>query len=426
MKKLIIIFTVALFNLSGSAQQLTNIYKKGTVKLIPDKEYASNNDWNKIFQTYYDTLYGKPMGNRKSLKLMPDGSVVVNHTYRNFYTKFSPDGKFEKEFGILSSKGVRLKKIKSIEGVINNNAFFTDLDNMGNMICFNFDGHYIKTLKLDYKSKQIIPLPNGKIAVAGWAIWSDRFRKFVAIVDYETNKQQIIWDHFTPSCGKNSKSKLFNYSYFFEKGGGFSVNTMPYTKSTGACSTPKIAFAKNHIIIARPSTGEILAYDLNGNFKSKDKIEWGKNSMSVEEQKEIQRKAIKKYKNINFSKLPEVEPSNELKQAYKKIVAEMEADLEKITEPIPIPYFSNMIKDSDDNLLFFEFPKEEGSNKFNVWIYENTGKFLCQSSFVCDEYDLKINPSKMVFHNGYIYGLQLLKEAKGVPLRLVRFKLTNE
>jgi hypothetical protein len=67
----------------------------------------------------------------------------------------------------------------------------------------------------------------------------------------------------------------------------------------------------------------------------------------------------------------------------------------------------------------------EGGNKFNVWVYQNGGKFVCQSSFVCNDYDLVISPSKMVFHKGYIYALQTLKNAKGNPLRLVRFKVGN-
>lgn len=103
----------------------------------------------------------------------------------------------------------------------------------------------------------------------------------------------------------------------------------------------------------------------------------------------------------------------------------MELDLTRITEPIAMPSFSTILKDSDGNLLFFEYPKEENSNKFNVWIYENGSKFVCQSSLVSDEYNLVINPSKMVFSNGYIYELQLIKKATGVPLRLVRFKVTN-
>ena len=114
-----------------------------------------------------------------------------------------------------------------------------------------------------------------------------------------------------------------------------------------------------------------------------------------------------------------------MKTARESMIKEMELDLTKISEPIPMPTFSTIIKDSDGNLLFFEYPKEENANKFNVWIYENGGKLVCQSNFVCDEYNLNINPSKMVFYNGYIYGLQLINKTTGVPLRLVRFKVTN-
>ena len=106
MKKLTFALLFAFFVMSVSAQKLIDVYKKGIVKLLPDAEYAQGNNWDKVFETYSDTLYGKPMGNRKSLHLMPDGSVVVNHAYRNYYTKFSPNGSFEKEFGVKNNGGL--------------------------------------------------------------------------------------------------------------------------------------------------------------------------------------------------------------------------------------------------------------------------------------------------------------------------------
>jgi len=425
MKKLLFSIMVAAFAMSVSSQELIDLYKKAAIRLIPDEEYAIKTNWDEVFRTYYDTLYGRPMGNRKSLRIMPDGSVVVNHAYRNYYTKFTPDGEFEEEFGIKNRNGQRFEKIKSIEGVIDNNKFFTALDNMGNMICFDFDGNYVKTLKLDYMARQMVPLPNNKIAVSGWVIWRTKFREFVAIVDYETNDQKIIWDHFTERTGISEQRKLFNYSYAFEERGAFSCTTMPFSKMTGMSSPPQIACLEDRLIIAIPATGEILVYDLEGNLKSNKKIEWGRNYISVEEQREIQQNAIKRYKSIKEPKFASWVSPEENKKALESIIMQMEADLNKISEPLPIPVFSTIIKDSDDNLLFFEYPEEENANRFNVWIYENNGKFICQSSFVSDEYNLEINPSKMVFHNGYIYSLQLHKEANGVPLRLVRFKITN-
>lgn len=417
---------IALLTISSSvpAQKLMDIYKKGTVRLVPDNSYANGNDWNKVFATYWDTLYGKPMGNRKSLLILPDGSVVVNHAYKNYFTRFSSSGKFEKEFGFKNSKGVQMKKVNNISGIINNN-FYTGLDNMGNMVCADFSGNYVKTLKLNYMTSQIITLPNNKIAVVGWVIWATKFRDFVAIVDYNTNEEKVIWEYFTERCDENKQCKLFNYSYFFKDRGGFSISTMPFSRTTGLSARPQIASVGDKLLIALPSDGKIMVYNLEGKLLTTSKINWATNYVSVEEQKEIQQRYIDKFKQNNRFFWASNISEEEITLAHQTILGQMQADMTKIKDPIPIPTFSTILKDSDGNLLFFEFPKEENNNKFNVWIYENGGKFVCQSSFVCDEYNLEINPSKMVFHKGYIYGLQHVKTATGVPLRLVRFKVSN-
>jgi hypothetical protein len=195
-----------------SAQSLLDVYKKGTVKLTPDKEYAQGNNWDKVFESYYDTLYYTPMGSRKSITLTPTGSVVVSHRYRNFYSLFDANGKFVKEFGIKDKSGKQYKKIEAIAGAMNN-TFYTELDNMGKMLVFDFDGNYKRTLTLNYSAKNIIPMNNNKIAVVGWVLWKEKTRDFVAIVDYETNEQKIIWDQFTPTSEACSgQDQLFTYS----------------------------------------------------------------------------------------------------------------------------------------------------------------------------------------------------------------------
>ena len=424
MKNLIIIILI-LFANSISAQSLSDIYKKATVKLIPDKEYAQNNDWEKVFETYYDTINGSPIENKKSIILMPNGSLIVNHTNRNFYSMFDPSGKFVKEFGINKS-GQQMKKAENISGIMNN-TFFTEVDNLGKMVCFDFDGNYVKTLTLNYSVRDMISLPDNKIAVVGWAVWTTKTRDFIAIVDYNINEQKVIWEHFTERT--NVSNSLFRYRYTFKNGGSFSITTMPYTWN----SPPLISYVKNRLIVTLPDSGEILIYNTNGTLISKDKVEWATKYLSVEDQKEILKRVIEKYKTEKI----EIDPVfligvdrnsriEEYNNAIKGIIIQMENNLNRITDPIPIPAFMTIIKDSDDNLLFFEMPEERGVNKFNVWVYNDVGKFLCQSSFVCDEYNLSITPSKMVFHNGYIYGLQKVKNADGNPLRLVRFKITYD
>jgi hypothetical protein len=203
---------------------------------------------------------------------------------------------------------------------------------------------------------------------------------------------------------------------------------MPHTGHLGLRPAPIISLLKDKLLIAIPPNGEILEYKLDGSFITKKKVNWEPGSITPAEQIEIQKKAIENYRKKVKSMESQTDKSEriiEYMEANKAMIKEMEEDLTKISEQIPLPYFSTIIKDSDGNLLFFEYPEEKGANKFNVFTYNAEGKFVCQSSFICDDYNLVINPDKLVFFNGYLYGLQELKDVEGVPMRLVRFKLEN-
>lgn len=424
MKKLFIGILIAFFALTASAQKLIDIYKSGTVRLIPDPEFAQGNNWNEVFESYSDTMYGKSVGNKKSLIIMPDGSIIVNHKYRNYYSKFSPNGKFEKEIGIRNSAGKQIKEPGPIEGIINNNTFFTKSDKMGKILCLDFNGNLKKTLTLDYSTHQMIALPNNKIAVVGWSIWANKFRDFVSIVNPENNEEEIIWDHFTSrtEIDKDSQNNKIN-NPDSKKVDILSIIGTPDLR--GISISPQIAIVGNQLIIAIQKSGEIVIYDLEKKSTSKMTLDFPKNYMSVEEQKEIQQNAIDNFKNLKIPAFVKVSDRAGFELKLKERIKAMEAGLKEITEPIALPAFSTIIQDSDGNILFFEYPKEDNMNKFNVWVLGDDNKFVCQSSFVCDEYDLQINPSKMVFYNGYIYGLQIKKGSAGTPLRLVRFKLAS-
>lgn len=418
----IAILLLVLVPVSAFAQSLLETYKSGNVKLTADPAYAQNVDWNKVFVSYYDTLYGKWKGDDKSITVLPDGSVIVSHAYKNYYTRFAANGSFVEEFGVKKPDGGNYRSLKHIQGVLSNNTLFSGLDNMGNMLSFDLKGNLKKTLKMDYAARQIIALPNDKIALVGWVLWSDKIREFVAIIDYETNEENIIWDHFSDRDFSKG-TQLFNYLYTFKGGTMISFSTMPFIKVSGMSHPPMIASVGENLIVAIPETGEIRTYDLKGSFILSQKIDWAKGYVSVEEQKEIQTKAIEKYRNMKSLQMVSWVSDQENTDALNYFIREMEKDLKAIGEPIPMPYFSNLIKDSDENLLFFEFPKEEGANVFNVWVYENNGKFVAKSSFTLEGYELEIKPSKMVYHKGYIYALLKKKDTLGNPLRLARFKI---
>ena len=397
---------IALF-LAGNinAQKLLDIYKNGPVKLIPDTEFGKANNWDEVFKTYNDIMYRTHVGERKSLIILDDGSFIVNNYYRDFFTKFNPDGKFEKEFSVVNSKGETMETPVSY-GVLN-----------------NLEGNFLKTLKLDYMARQIIPLPDKKLAVVGWVIWSDRTRDFVSIVDYETNEEKIIWDHFV----ERDDSKIIKVKVPMKNG---KENFLSYLSSGNIQSlkpNPLITVTKNNeILLCIPPTGEFISFDLNGKKLRTSKVTWVNNKRSVEEQQKLYESRLEYFKSFEkdsgYIKRIGKEGAEKIS---KSLIEQLEKEKDLFSIPKDLPYFSTIIQDSDNNILFFEYPEEEGANKFNVFTYNAEGKFVCQSSFICDDYNLVINPKKLVFHNGYLYGLQELKDVKGVPLRLVRFKLEN-
>jgi len=424
MKNLIVIISLVFCANSLYAQSLIDIYKKGTVKLIPDTEYAQGNDWRKVLPINPEDIYDDPKGDSKSLVMMPDGSVAVNHYNRNYYSVYDPAGKYKNDFYVTNSAGKKFLSNITIKGVYNN-LFFNRPESMGNMNCFDFEGRYIKTLVFKHFVNCIILLSDNKFLVTGWVDWKTKYRDFVSIIDFNTDQETIIWDDFTERPDRNEQRALYNYSYNFESGGSVGFSSMPYTYKYGLSSPLQIEIVKNKIIIAVPSTGEIFIYTIDGKLVSKEKINWGSNEISVNEQKEIQKNAIEKVRNGFKGYILAGFPQKDIDNAKKALIEQMQEDLNRITTPIQKPFFSSIIKDSDDNLLFFEIPEETGANKFNVWVYNDGGTFIGKCSFVCDEYDLSITPSKIIFHNGYIYSLQRLKNVTENPLRLVRFKLAG-
>lgn len=421
MKQFIFIIFV-ITSLNVSAQSLVNIYTKGNVKLVPDREYGKDNDWDKIFDSYNDSIGKTWVGNRMSITMIPDGSIVISHPYKNYYSKFDLNGKFIKRFEVIGNSGKPIKKIPAIQGVINN-EFFTSADNTGKVFCFDLNGNYRKTLTLNYGVISIIPLKNNKLGVTGFAVGSRKVRDFVAIVDYETNVQKIIWSRYSEgvSLVEDRRVKNTNPAYKSEIKKYPLLGISNYYNRIQA-KTPILHFLDDHLVVTFPFTGEIEIFDLSGKLLSKQNTNWEKQFISINEQKTRLQKVIDEYREKPLIENPEV-TKEQAQEARNERVNNLNHVLNKIEKPIELPAVSNILKDSDNNLLFFEIPKESGKNKFNVWVYSEEKSFVCQSTFECDEYDLVISPSKMIFYNGYIYALQTLKNVSGNPVRLVRFKL---
>lgn len=434
--RIICLSTVMFFAGEGYSQNLVEIYKKGAVKLVPETNYAQDNDWNQVFRSYYDKMYDTYIGKRKYVTVLSDGSVVVSHSYTDYYTLFDKDGNFVREFSINTGKNKKLQK--PIVGALNDKILYTKSDNMGKIHFVDLQGNVKKIVTVKYSVYDILPLPGDRLLVTGFVV-GKKSRDIVSIVDYNTGDQKVIYSYWwedgryaTSSAGEDVP---FFYRKKLENGSEIMVGyhpadaVMPIGVRQSSIRA-RIAIVKQKIVVAAPSVNQIITYDLNGVELSRMNIPFGKKEVSVEEQKEILRKQIESTKNgTDPTIVPNVSMNVESEEYNKvikpELVRKMEKDMALITEPVTLPVFTTVIKDSEDNLLFFEIPETKGGNKFNVWVYQDGGNFVCQSSFVCDDYDLVINADRMAFHNGYLYSVQDKKGAKGIPMRLVKFRLSK-
>ena len=84
-------------------------------------------------------------------------------------------------------------------------------------------------------------------------------------------------------------------------------------------------------------------------------------------------------------------------------------------------WFTMAIKGNDGQILFFGDAEAAGENTFHAYSV-GKGQNVSTGSFQCEDYDLALTKKRFVCHGGYYYGVQVLKDCKGMPLRLVRFR----
>ena len=159
MKKTILITLIlGLFVSYGTSQKLLDIYKNGPVKLIPDKTYGAKNNWESLFNLYYDTLnlIEGLKEEYKKIIVAPDGSVFMSHKNRHEIWKFGPDGSFLKSFGSKGGKAYQFPYLPSIEPVVDGKYIFTT-DANARLKFFDLEGNYYKSITLKYMTRSFQP-----------------------------------------------------------------------------------------------------------------------------------------------------------------------------------------------------------------------------------------------------------------------------
>ncbi len=372
-----------------------------TITLVADETYGIGNDWDKIFDTYYDTLNGRPNGLRKKLVVFDDGKAMVSHANKNRYSLFDANGKFLKDITLyFSEKSKKPRNLQPVEGKLGD-LYFTRANNTGDVYLFNDKGLIVKELKIKYQALEMLALDDHHIAIIGGASWGKKWRSLVSILDTKTGKEKTLCDAF-----EDMSADLKNKNYFI------------YTESRREDMKGEwqMASVDGKLIVSNPIDGLVRTYDINGNKISEKPLDWAPQILSVEEQIALQNARIKDLKD----ELPRVTDERMLPK-YNELISFYENGIQHIKEPVNMGWFTMAIKGNDGQILFFGDAEAAGENTFHAYSV-GKGQNVSTGSFQCEDYDLALTKKRFVCHGGYYYGVQVLKDCEGMPLRLVRFR----
>lgn len=376
MKKLFLILTLAFASYIVDAQ---------TINLVKDESYAVNED-------FFDALgQAGTLYNVKKLTVFDDGTAMISHTNENRYSLFDENGKHLKDIEIYYEDGKKKPfNLQPVFGKINN-LYFTGSNSNGIIYFFNDNGLIVNEITIDCSVYNMIPLDDNHIAFYGGTSWRTKWRDFVAILDINTDKYKIIFDYYEDTPSKNDDYYIYAKAHVNKR--------------------PEIFKVNDNLIIAIPQEGVLNIYNLAGNKVSEHKLDWKPKTLSVEEQKKIQAKAIAKYK--------QEAADAEHNIYFNDFILRLENGMDHITQPLSLSKFTLAIKGNGDNIIFFEYAEESGQNSFHTYSV-GQHKTISQNTFQCADFDLSITKNRFVIHNGYVYGIQNVKGSEE-DLRLVRF-----
>ena len=419
MKKMILSIALALCVFASSGQKLAEVYKKAVVNLQEDAGFGIKNKPEELFYDVDARREDGKDGKNKAIVVAPDGSIFMSHRSRHSISVFDKNGNFVKEFGKKGGRESDFVYMPYTIGILSGKYLATSAVD-GRMLFFDLNGNWVKTIKLDYMPMDNAMLANNKFAILGHTSWKTKNRSFVAIKDFNTGDEKIIWEHFEGMEIKNSIQTR-------TPSGGINTWSLPF--SHPSYTQPRLLTTPDgNLAIIFPATGEMKIFSPEGKLLKSFTVSTGERlTITQEEREAYYNKALEQLKSMETKALT---VKGQQKEKVDLMITQFKQQIDKYLDPAyypeKLPEISQAMFDSDDNLLVFAFTKESTENKFVFYSYDNLGNKAGQSSFKSDIYNLDFSNSKFVFFEGNIIAIQTLKDENSkIPIRLVRFKLKN-
>ena len=389
MKKIIFLFLIFCCVSKTQAQTLLDVYKTGTINLEQDTEYAVNTDWDKLFDDRGKIIYGNPVGVMKSIAVSNSSEVFVgNYSKYNIY-KFDKSGNFVKEFGKEGYKEGEFLYRPTLRGILDNKYVFAS-DHQGRIQFYDLNGNFYKMVKIDYMPLQIIPLKGNKIAIWGHVAYKGNTKYIVSIKNINTGEEKIVDSYF------NSLINLKPITIKLKNG-----ELVSFSPSSLKDKTIIERTFDGNLILGHNTESKLSVFSPNGE-KIKD-IELNQSPIKTSEK--MKTEFIERVKNYLIE---------------KNIYEENKALLnDPNIYPDYFPMFYALKSDPEGNILVFNHSEDTGNS---FYVYDKTGKFVCETNLKSDLFKLDINSrfSSFEIHPSGLYAFVTVIDSNTSEIKIIR------
>ncbi len=379
----LILFVISTICLSAD---LTDVYKKGIIRLSSDPEFGKNTDWKTIF----------PDASGRNIVIAEDGSIYVARAGQNNVYKFDKDGNFLKKFIDKTKISKNVYSWLRPTSILDDN--FVVVKKYDKICLYNLNGSFVKSLNMEYPIKDCLALKDNKIALAGSVQYKGRrFKRLIAIKDVDTEKENIL-------------------SYFMED---FSKGTVQIKLEDTKMVSFGNPLSRIRVFVERSPEGNLIAgyshkpeitvYSPDGERLKSFNLNIDPLKISEKVRKEYYEGVLKTVKKYDL-------PEDEIKKIMER------QDL----QPEYRPYFYDLMVDPEGNILVFIYTEENGTHTFQV--YSSEGIFICESVIDPGDFHITIssNTRNLAFFKGNLYALVRPNKADSGFSKLIKVKLTED
>ena len=355
MKEIFIALTIILPISFSFSADLIDAYKKGEIKVIPDPEFGTNTSWDILFRDV-----------DQRFAFLPDGSFFRSASANNKIYKFDEQGNLLFEFGQYGQGPGDLNSPGELSILDEKYLVVGEYALSRRISIFDFDGKFVKLLKINYHANSCISLKNNKIAIVATGFGPGDRKVTSSRVDNVFIKN--IWTE-----------KEINVASFTQE--------MMRSKLTPVHFYGRVYISKidsDKLLVAFTGNPEINIYSLNGEKLFSFKLN-------------LERKEVKK---SDIDHLLDKTIENERTKQGKEFMRQfIKRNRDKMSFPKSFPYYYKVAVDSEDNILVF----------LNTWIddsavtfqvYSKDGQYVCTTKVNSGNFE-DIYPT--IFYKNYIY-----------------------